>query len=92
MTPIRGQVLRLKAPTIKCCYFWKESYIIPNVDTIVVGGTATRDDCDTKPRASDTRRILDEACKLLPALKGAEVLAVWAGFVLLSFSLHLYIP
>jgi glycine/D-amino acid oxidase-like deaminating enzyme len=38
--PIRGQVVRVKAPWMNNVFFWGTSYIIPNVDSVVLGGTA----------------------------------------------------
>ena len=46
MYPIRGQVIRVKAPWMKSIWFWKNSYIIPNIDNIVLGGTADRNEWD----------------------------------------------
>jgi D-amino-acid oxidase len=64
---------------MKNCYFWDKSYIIVNVDTVVVGGTADRGDYDTTTRASETATILAAACKLFPSLRTAEVVKEWAG-------------
>jgi hypothetical protein len=40
--PIRGQVLRIKAPLMKNIWFYGTSYVIPNIDTVVIGGTSQK--------------------------------------------------
>jgi glycine/D-amino acid oxidase-like deaminating enzyme len=77
--PIRGQVLRVKAPWMNNVVFWGTSYIIPNVDTVVLGGTAQRGNWDTTPSEADTRKILDDVCELFPAMRDAPIETVWAG-------------
>eukprot|EP01041_Mallomonas_annulata_P011825 gene11825-24790_t len=77
--PIRGQVLRVHAPWIKRAYFYGTSYLIPNVDTVVVGGTAQKGDWNTSVSDEDTETILEKACQLFPSLRGAKVVNVWAG-------------
>ena len=77
--PIRGQVLRVTAPWFNNVFFWGSSYIIPNVDSVVLGGTAQRDDWDTTPREADTRKILQDVCELFPAFREAPLQSVWAG-------------
>ena len=42
--PIRGQVVKVKAPWMNNVFFWGTSYIIPNVDCVVLGGTAQKGD------------------------------------------------
>jgi hypothetical protein len=44
MYPIRGQVMRVKAPWMNNIWFFGSPtrYIIPNVDTVVLGGTVSR--------------------------------------------------
>ena len=77
--PIRGQVLRVKAPWMNNVMFWGTSYIIPNVDTVVLGGTAQIGNYDTTPSEADTRKILDDVCELFPAMRDAPIELVWAG-------------
>lgn len=78
--PIRGQVLRLRAPWIKQCFdFSNGAYIIPNRDTVVVGGTTQVDDWQLEPRKEDTERILARAYEVMPSLRQAEILAVRVG-------------
>ena len=77
--PIRGQVLRVKAPWMNNVVFWGSSYIIPNVDTVVLGGTAQRGNWDTTPSEEDTRKILDDICQVFPSMRDAPIETVWAG-------------
>jgi len=77
--PIRGQVLRVTAPWMNNVVFWGTSYIIPNVDSVVLGGTAQRGNWDTTPSDADTRKILDDVCDLFPAFRDAPIQNVWAG-------------
>jgi D-amino-acid oxidase len=77
--PIRGQVLRVKAPWMNSVVFWGTSYIIPNVDTVVLGGTAQKGSYDTTVSDADTKRIMDDVCGLFPAMREANIERIWAG-------------
>lgn len=82
--PIRGQVLRVEAPWIKSAYFFNvsgdsPSYLIPNIGSVVVGGTAQRGNASTTVSRKDTQRIIEGVSKLFPALKHAKVLQEWVG-------------
>ena len=79
MYPIRGQVLRIKAPWIKNVWFFGTSYLIPNIDSVVVGGTAQKGDWNTVPSIQDTEKIMNDVCTLFPSLRNAPVESVWAG-------------
>ena len=79
MYPIRGQVLRVKAPWLKAVWFFGTSYVIPNVDTVVLGGTAQKDDWSTTASLEDTKTILDNACKVLPSIRRAPIESIWVG-------------
>ena len=55
-----------------------ETYIIPNRDTVVLGGTlGAPDDYDCLPRAADRAGILERAARVLPSLRSAEVVSEW---------------
>lgn len=56
-------------------WLWEKSYIIPNIDTVVLGGTTGRGDWSTLPSEEDTQRILHDACELFPAFKEAELVS-----------------
>lgn len=86
MTPIRGQVMRVKAPWIKHFYFdydpsdkkKNKLYIFPGKDFVVLGGTSQAGDWSTDIYESDTKRILDGCSRLLPSLRNAEIIEQWA--------------
>lgn len=83
--PVRGHVLRVRAPWVRH-YTNSENapgeestYIIPNSETVVLGGTLGPNDWDTTPREADRRRIYERACAVLPSLRSAEIVAEWVG-------------
>ena len=73
MYPVRGQVLRLRAPWMNNVWFFGSSYIIPNVDSVVVGGTAQKGDWNTTSSREDINRILADAYELFPSLQDAQI-------------------
>ncbi|KAL4425123.1 hypothetical protein ABPG77_008228 [Micractinium sp. CCAP 211/92] len=83
MFPVRGHVLRVRAPWIRHYVNSQcldgECYIIPNTDTVVIGGTVQKGDSDTTPRGEERAGILDRACRVLPSLEAAEVVREWVG-------------
>ena len=54
-------------------WFWNTSYIIPNMDTVVCGGTAQVDDWNLTESIDDTKTIMDDICALFPSLIQAPV-------------------
>lgn len=83
MYPIRGQVVRVKAPWMTSIWFWgpddRKSYIIPNVDSVVLGGTADKNNWDTTPSILETERILGDVCEVFAAFRSAPIESVWVG-------------
>jgi len=83
MYPIRGQVVRVKAEWMNSIWFWgpddRKSYIIPNVDSVVLGGTAEKGNWDTTPSIQETERILSDICQVFPAFRDAPIESVWVG-------------
>ena len=56
MPQCRGQVLRVEAPWVKHLYFGgSQYYVLPNVDTVVLGGTTQKNNWDTN--ASEEVRL-----------------------------------
>ena len=76
MYPIRGQVLRIKAPWIKNVWMFGSNYLIPNIDSIVVGGTQQKGDWNTIPSLEDTESILNNVCSLFPSLRDAQIVYI----------------
>jgi glycine/D-amino acid oxidase-like deaminating enzyme len=76
--PIRGQIRRVAAPWIKHITFLDDVvYILPNVGSVVVGGTQQRGDDRDVVDEVDTERIWQRATALVPGLLGAEVIKDW---------------
>jgi glycine/D-amino acid oxidase-like deaminating enzyme len=79
--PIRGQVIRVVAPWIKQYYnIDGANYIIPNIDSVVLGGTSQRTGGDPEPDPADRQAILNNVCALLPSLRNAEIKEEWVGY------------
>jgi len=81
MYPIRGQVMRVKAPWMNNIWFFGSPtrYIIPNVDTVVLGGTAQKNNWDTSSSREDINNILDDIYEVFPSMQDAPIESTWAG-------------
>lgn len=82
MTPIRGQVYRVKAPWAMHCFLVDDdkcNYIIPNIHNVVLGGTHQEDDFDRSVREEDSKYIYDECCRIMPSLKACQIIHAWVG-------------
>ncbi|KAJ4445385.1 hypothetical protein ANN_07190 [Periplaneta americana] len=80
--PVRGQVLRVKAPWLFHVVSQEKedgSYIIPNEDSVILGGTLQEGNWNTKPDPADSISIHKGCCDLIPGLKEAVVVNEWAG-------------
>jgi glycine/D-amino acid oxidase-like deaminating enzyme len=60
---------------MKECVFWGRSYIIPNVDTVVLGGTSYAHDWDTVPAKNETERILHDIYEVFPSMRDAHIVS-----------------
>ncbi|KAJ8714388.1 hypothetical protein PYW07_002613 [Mythimna separata] len=80
VVPIRGQVLRVIAPWINQVIIDGEggNYIIPNSETVVLGGTSQKD-FNTEVDPKDTDFILNGCKRIMPGLERAEIVNHWAG-------------
>ena len=54
-------------------FFYGTTYIIPNMDTVVCGGTAQVNDWNTEPSDIDTKIIIDDIIECFPSMKDAPV-------------------
>jgi len=82
LLPIRGQVLRVRAPWIKHSWtFDGTHYVIPNVNSVVVGGTQQRGNFSEAVDAVDSASIFETCARYIPSLRGAEVLYEWVRAV-----------
>lgn len=76
--PIRGQVLRVKAPAdmeravVSFDKGWRKTYIVPRTDDCILGGTADAADADTTARPADAEAFVERCIQLRPALRNAE--------------------
>lgn len=84
LTPVRGQVCLVEQ--VGLTEWWLDEgdeenlcYIVPRLDTIVVGGTAEDGVWDRTPRPEVATRLLSKAEQLVPALAGARVVAHRVG-------------
>lgn len=77
--PVRGQVVVLDNPGLTDWLVDDHevggaiTYVVPRRSDVVVGGTATEGSWDTVPDPDQSARMLERACRLVPALEGARV-------------------
>ena len=81
---VQGQVVRLAAPGVTDWVLDEEnpaglSYVVPRGSEVVVGGTAVEGATGMEPDPAVERAVLDRACALVPALRGAPVLSRAVG-------------
>lgn len=81
--PVRGQVVLLADPGLRE-WWWSESaedltYVVPRGTDVVAGATLGDDEWDTTPDAATARRLVERAVDLVPALRGAAVIAHRVG-------------
>jgi glycine oxidase len=80
--PLKGQIVLLKGdrPLIGRIVEHGKNYLVPRDDgRVLVGATEQDAGFDTRSTFEATRSLLDEATKLCPILRQAEVEATWAG-------------
>ncbi|XP_025420564.1 D-aspartate oxidase [Sipha flava] len=82
--PIRGQVIRVKAPWIKNFYYYdSDTYIIPSKDdgTVVLGGCRHFGSYEESVNERNTEEILEKCVNLIPSLKNALKMdyEIWVG-------------
>lgn len=81
--PIKGQMIKMKAPWIKSFFYVldkkRPTYLLPHDDVVWVGGTRDQGDDSTDIDPQTEEDILERACRLLPQLKTGTVLGRWAG-------------
>lgn len=78
--PIRGHLIRVKAPWIKQWIYTDDlTFIMPGEHLVVLGGFKQMDRNDTEVILSETEEILARCKKLVPSLKDAEMDHEWIG-------------
>ncbi|KAK2157770.1 hypothetical protein NP493_1851g00024 [Ridgeia piscesae] len=81
MIPIRGHLFRVEAPWLKHFIYAMEqdTYIIPGMDNVVIGGTLQKYDTGLEHREEDSKAVWERACKMVPSLQKATVQWQWVG-------------
>lgn len=81
MKPVRGQVLRVKAPWCKRCIILEHevTYILPLTELVVLGGTQEPGIFNKIADDETCEQILERCSKLMPSLKNAEIVDKTAG-------------
>ncbi|GMR37037.1 hypothetical protein PMAYCL1PPCAC_07232 [Pristionchus mayeri] len=79
VSPIRGQVLRVRAPRVKHFFCDGDYYCLLNSNFVVVGGTHDEGEWDTRVNEETARKIMEENVKRIPELKGAEIISHHVG-------------
>jgi glycine/D-amino acid oxidase-like deaminating enzyme len=64
-----------RAPWIKSNWNFGKYYVIPNTDTVVVGGTAQRGNSSTDYSSEDNEDILANIARLYPDIRDAPVVS-----------------
>lgn len=76
---VRGQVVRVRAPWIRHAVMAGSSYILPNRDCVILGGTKEFGNYNLNPDPATSVRILRECAKLVPSLEQAEKIGDFVG-------------
>lgn len=95
LVPVRGQVRRVRAPWVKHAMFLDHTfYILPNLDSIVIGGTAQPGDERTEVDWEDSDRIWKHVLRMCPSLETAETVTDWVRdfSVLRYITCFLFVP
>ncbi|XP_076641847.1 D-aspartate oxidase-like [Halictus rubicundus] len=82
VTAIRGQVARVTASWAMHGHLVDDNdtnYVIPNIDTTVLGGTHQENDYDRTPREEDSKFIYEGCRRILPSLEGVKLVKEWVG-------------
>ncbi|XP_068203262.1 D-aspartate oxidase-like [Palaemon carinicauda] len=80
VTPMRGQVFKVRAPWVKHFYYVDyDTYILPGFDCITLGGTRQFDSYNTEVCKHDAQSIWERCTNFLPSLKKAEILKEAVG-------------
>ncbi|XP_065082190.1 D-aspartate oxidase [Ochlerotatus camptorhynchus] len=80
LVPIRGQVIKVKAPWVKTAFYADyDTYIIPGIQGVTLGGCRNYDSYNEEVCRHDTAAIRERCEALLPSLKGAPVIREAVG-------------
>ncbi|XP_037498916.1 D-amino-acid oxidase [Rhipicephalus sanguineus] len=77
---IRGQTIRVHAPWIKHAIIAGDHFhVIPNIDDVMLGGTADVDETSLIPDRDIASKIWNGCLELAPSLKNAKVIGHFVG-------------
>lgn len=79
LIPIRGQVVRCKAPWIRHAVMTDRYYVLPNNNCVILGGTKQKGDFDLRPSKATASDIWEGCCRLVPSLRYAKKLGDFVG-------------
>lgn len=75
LVPMRGQVLKVRAPWVKTFFYADyDTYIIPGFESVTLGGVRQYDSFDLNVNRYDGLAIRERCEALLPSLKTASLL------------------
>ncbi|KAL3867828.1 hypothetical protein ACJMK2_040674 [Sinanodonta woodiana] len=84
--PVRGQIIRVKAPWLKHFLIvtsenpeYVDGYILPGAQQVVLGGIEQAGDWDLQHRDADREYLWKTCTRLLPCLQNAEIVRDWTG-------------
>ncbi|XP_055636675.1 D-aspartate oxidase-like [Toxorhynchites rutilus septentrionalis] len=79
LKPTRGQIRRIKANWIFHAFVNGSAYVIPNTESVTLGGTKQKGDNDLNARAEDAETIRTGCYDFLKALKHAPLVGDLVG-------------
>lgn len=81
VSPLRGQILSLQAPTpqLKHIIFGDAAYIAPRGNNIIVGATKEDAGFEIQVTEKGTSSLYDTAIRFIPALQESKQFLAWAG-------------
>jgi glycine oxidase len=79
--PDRGEMIALRnCPRLRPTISWGDGYVAPRCDgEVLVGSTSTRGVFDTSVTVDSVQLLLERAVRMVPALREAAVVRLWAG-------------
>ncbi|EEB18573.1 D-aspartate oxidase, putative [Pediculus humanus corporis] len=80
LVPIRGQVIKVKAPWLKNFFYADyDTYVIPGLENVTLGGCRHYDSYDLNINPYDSAAIWNRCVQLVPGLKNVKIEKEWVG-------------
>lgn len=79
LQPVRGQIMRVEAPGQFHCIMEPETYIIPNMDCVILGGTHQENSWDLNVSKSDADGIAQRCRQFSPSLESSKLIKHMVG-------------